>query len=770
MEDNIQTKKLSKEIGSISDGVISLTASLAMGILLTAPAIMAVMAMFKQSIDFTMYMYLSMIKNLVFPLACSIVLIIYLILITRYQTAGVSIKRIVLKNPVFLIFSIASLLILISQFYNGMQYALTGFCSQSLGETFGMEICYFVFILFGATQVKEESHKKWLLRIHIIASYILVLAAFILWHTQTESLTFFSDWTPRFSSIFSNTNYYGYYLTVSVALAGAAFIYEKKLVWKVTAGVAFILNTVALSLNDTMGAWIGGIFAVLFIVIAHVIIEKKVNWQALALIPVFALSLYIPGHITGTFESNFSTLTGDMANIMEGNEEAENAGSARWKIWKASLDIAKENKFMGIGFEGVKQRQYVGAPYNIRPHNEFLQYAMFHGFPMAIMYFAGCLGVFIRALRKKKQMNGATLVSLAAAFGYLVSSFFGLTIFATGYFLFVFLGMGYVSGDPENTPKTEEAKDNRKSNIMICGITVAVVVILSIICGLKGLADFDTGSQTSGNEPASGNQPVIQPTDQNVNDDNLPVVTLDNITYVISSEFAIVSSAEINNSVKDAITIPDKINYEGKEYIVIAIDDSAFDSLSELKEVILPDTIKIIGSYAFYQCESLKTINLPNSLEDLGDEVFSGCTSLKSIELPASIKEIGTELFYGCTSLTSVTLPEGMTEVPAGTFSGCSKLTTVKIPSTVTSLGSEMFLDCESIKEIILPENLTTIGDNAFSGCTSIKEIRLPASIKSIGGSVFDNCDKLKTVLVPNDSIKIYKDMFEEYDFKVQGY
>ena len=92
---------------------------------------------------------------------------------------------------------------------------------------------------------------------------------------------------------------------------------------------------------------------------------------------------------------------------------------------------------------------YEGPPYNIRPHNEFMQYALFHGIPAAILYFVGCLGVFIRALRKKVYLDGASLVCLSAAFGYLVSSFFGLTLYTTAYFLFMFLGMGYVKV-PEN--------------------------------------------------------------------------------------------------------------------------------------------------------------------------------------------------------------------------------------------------------------------------------------------------------------------------------
>ena len=473
MKTKTQKKSVFNELGSISDEAVSLGAALAMGFFLVAPGFMALMAMFKQNIDFTMNIYLSMIKHLVFPTACAIVLIVYIIVIIRLENKGATLGKIFRRNPTFVIFMLSVLAIVASQFYVGAQYALTGYCAAALGETFGMEICYFIFILFGATQIKVEAHKRVLLRIQLIVSMELVLAAFILWHTQ-ETSTFFSDWTPRFSSIFSNTNYYGYYLAISVPIAGAAFVYEKKLQWKIVAAAAFITNTIALSLDDTMGAWVACALAVVFIAVTFFIVERKVNWQTLILIPVFIMCLYIPGKITGSFDENMASLTGDVSNIISG-QETESVGSGRGRIWSATMDIVYENSVFGIGFEGVKAKGYVGPPYNIRPHNEFMQYALFHGIPMAILYFAGCLAIFIRALRKKRELNGATLASLAGAFGYLVSSFFGLTVFSTAYFLFIFLGMGYVNESYESADTVEKPGISRRNNVIIAVLIVVAM-------------------------------------------------------------------------------------------------------------------------------------------------------------------------------------------------------------------------------------------------------------------------------------------------------
>ncbi len=438
-------RELLEKIKNLTDDEISLVASAAMALFIIAPTIMAVMAMFVRKIDFTMNTYLEMIKSWVFPFACFISLLLYICVIIRLKLNGGSFFRAVFANPVIIIFAVMIVLIFISQWYNGLPHAIKGYCAAALGETFLMEMGYFVFILFAASQVKKEKYKQILIRGQVISSVILVIAAFILWHTQTES-TFFYNWTPRFSSIFSNTNYYSYYLALTVPLAASAFLTEKQLAWKTVAGVSFAANTVALSIDNSMGGWVGAGAAMIFIIITRLILEKKINLQAIALLLVFCVCLYVPGHILGTFENSASELGKDITMIATGDKNVGMAGSSRIKIWLATIDIIKENKWLGIGYEGVAYDHYKGAPWNIRPHNEFLQYAIFHGIPVTILYFAGCLMIFIRALRKKKYLDGATLCCLTAAFGYLVSSFFGLTVFSTAVYLFIFLGMGYVSG------------------------------------------------------------------------------------------------------------------------------------------------------------------------------------------------------------------------------------------------------------------------------------------------------------------------------------
>lgn len=80
-----------------------------------------------------------------------------------------------------------------------------------------------------------------------------------------------------------------------------------------------------------------------------------------------------------------------------------------------------------------------------RTHNEYLQYMATFGIPEGVLYILGCVGVFIRNVKRKEKLRKMSYVCLTAAFTYLVSACFGVTLYNTAPFLFIFLGMGYNS-------------------------------------------------------------------------------------------------------------------------------------------------------------------------------------------------------------------------------------------------------------------------------------------------------------------------------------
>ena len=58
------------------------------------------------------------------------------------------------------------------------------------------------------------------------------------------------------------------------------------------------------------------------------------------------------------------------------------------------------------------------------------------------------------------------------------------------------------------------------------------------------------------------------------------------------------------------------------------------------------------------------------------------------VSIPNSIQLIGGWAFYGCSSLLHVTLPVSLTRILARAFAGCSALMSIHIPNSVSFIGA----------------------------------------------------------------------------------
>ncbi|GEM_PF-1398857 len=153
---------------------------------------------------------------------------------------------------------------------------------------------------------------------------------------------------------------------------------------------------------------------------------------------------------------------------------------------------------------------------------------------------------------------------------------------------------------------------------------------------------------------------------------------------------------------------------------------------NEIKSVVLPDTVTVIGKGAFNNCQGLERVNIPDGVTEIGASAFGVCRNVTEFVIPASVKAIGDSAFTVCQSITGIIIPEGVPEIGDCMFSGCRSLKTAKLPDTVEKIGIWAFHGCSSLTEIVIPEGVTEIGRQAFIRCDSLKTVVLPASVKKI--------------------------------------
>lgn len=154
-------------------------------------------------------------------------------------------------------------------------------------------------------------------------------------------------------------------------------------------------------------------------------------------------------------------------------------------------------------------------------------------------------------------------------------------------------------------------------------------------------------------------------------------------------------------------------------------------------EVVIPDSVTTIDSFAFLGCRNLTSVTIPDSVTNIGRGAFSGCWSLTSVTIPNSVTSIGGSAFSNCKSLTSVTIPDSVTEIGDKAFYECKSLKSVTIPDSVTTIGDKAFWGCKSLKSVTIPDSVTEIGDSAFADCNALTNVVIPKSVKKLGKEAF---------------------------------
>lgn len=148
------------------------------------------------------------------------------------------------------------------------------------------------------------------------------------------------------------------------------------------------------------------------------------------------------------------------------------------------------------------------------------------------------------------------------------------------------------------------------------------------------------------------------------------VVEIDGIYYNLFHE----KVAEVTsnpNKYTGSVVIPDNFEYEGNEYCVTSIGETAFNGCSGLTSVSIGNSVASIGNYAFYGCSGLTSIIIPNSVTSIGEYAFYYCSGLTSITIPNSVTSIGGYAFEDCSCLTSITIPNSVTSIGYGAFHLC---------------------------------------------------------------------------------------------------
>ena len=165
--------------------------------------------------------------------------------------------------------------------------------------------------------------------------------------------------------------------------------------------------------------------------------------------------------------------------------------------------------------------------------------------------------------------------------------------------------------------------------------------------------------------------------------------------------------------IDSTLIIPDSIVYDNVTYPVTAIGYQAF-AYAEMDSVVIPNTIKTIGMWAFGPCQNLTSVVIPNSVTEIGQGAFGGCHNIVSVTLPDSITAIANQTFDADTSLISIVIPDAVTTIGAGALSQCYSLRSVTFGRSVNSIGSGALSHGKHLDSLIFLSDVAPYIGNIF--------------------------------------------------------
>ena len=234
------------------------------------------------------------------------------------------------------------------------------------------------------------------------------------------------------------------------------------------------------------------------------------------------------------------------------------------------------------------------------------------------------------------------------------------------------------------------------------------------------------------------------------------------------------------------------------------------DEMENVRTVILPDSVELIGMNAFRGCDRIEMVRMGNRVTSIGAGAFYGDLALSTISLPTSLKSIGDFAFYNCRSLPDLLIPDSVEQVGqnlfvtmrrdfmisipehlADAFLDCKYAThirkpgeegdlfascrlrfdyltdedayrlgacildapTVKIPADyrgkpVVAIGTNAFRGLSKLQTVVLPDTVTRLHSCAFHDCPSLSTLEMPG-VERIDSFAFDHLPALETLTVP---------------------
>lgn len=325
----------------------------------------------------------------------------------------------------------------------------TAFSNQPFVSLIGNEyrfeglLMYVIYMgIYGCGLFLKDDRKK--SRIFWLYAWTATIMCLVMLAQEWNWLGLREIFFGRGTAVFFNSNHFGYFLNMSVLALCGLFLYEKRRLQKMVLILLLMFQIYVMIINDTFGCYLA--MSVAAIVLAVFAAKKQKKFSMKFLIPFLLIVLISATNYAGVLPKghgkdvgqNLDTLLWDIEQVADRTNEMEHAGSSRMGLWIASGEMIAQKPILGYGPDSAEVDEIQNFQY-WRPHNEYLQHALYLGIPGLLFYLVGLVLICRNRWKKLSDLSEMQVVAGGCVMTYLISACFGNTMFYTTPYFWMFL-------------------------------------------------------------------------------------------------------------------------------------------------------------------------------------------------------------------------------------------------------------------------------------------------------------------------------------------
>jgi|GEM_PF-893107 len=242
------------------------------------------------------------------------------------------------------------------------------------------------------------------------------------------------------------------------------------------------------------------------------------------------------------------------------------------------------------------------------------------------------------------------------------------------------------------------------------------------------------------------------------------IVVNDNIKSIGNNAFNSITTLETVSLPDTVTTCGDNVFAETSGNVTAyfrgvdgTIDKDVYKAkMSGLTYLVFDKNIKTIDSYSFANASTVKGVIIHNT-DMIKDHAFADSTSINGVVIE-NAGSIGEYAFSNSSTMNYIEIGK-VNLIGKYAFSNCPAMKQLYIDSVV-NINDYAFYNDIAIDDIVINQNLINIGSHAFDSCKLIPKVKLPNTVRNIGAYAFYDCNSMKSINIP-----VGVDKINEYTF-----